>query len=54
MERAPPTLSTESRPPLGTSGAGTLRVVLNSQNGDMYYTWTHYGDTGEPAFVRIR
>lgn len=41
-------------PPPGTPGAGPLRVVVNSQTGETYYTWTHYGDTGNPAFVRIR
>jgi guanyl-specific ribonuclease Sa len=41
-------------PPPGTSGAGPLRVVGNPQTGDMFYTWTHYGDTGTPAFVQIR
>ncbi len=40
-------------PPSG-SGAGPLRVVRNSQTGETYYTWTHYGDSGDPAFVRIR
>ena len=41
-------------PPPGTKGAGTLRVVTNSQTGEMYYTWSHYGQVGPPAFVRIR
>jgi len=40
-------------PPPGTSNAGPLRVVVNSQTGATYYTWTHYGDVAEPAFVRI-
>jgi hypothetical protein len=38
----------------GTSGAGPLRVVSNPQTGEIFYTWTHYGDTGTPAFVQIR
>jgi YD repeat-containing protein len=25
-----------------------------SQTGEVYYTWTHYGDTAKPAFVRVR
>ncbi|MGW6486253.1 ribonuclease domain-containing protein [Streptomyces sp. NPDC055056] len=36
------------------NGAGALRVVKNTQAGETYYTWTHYGDSGSPAFVRIR
>ena len=38
----------------GTSGAGPRRVVVDSSNGSTFYTWTHYGDAGPPAFVRIR
>jgi guanyl-specific ribonuclease Sa len=41
-------------PPPGTSGAGIRRVVVDPNTGDVYYTWTHYGDTGSPAFVQIR
>jgi guanyl-specific ribonuclease Sa len=41
-------------PPPGVGGAGPLRVVRNTQTGEVYYTWTHYGDSGPPAFVRIR
>jgi RHS repeat-associated protein len=39
-----------------TSGraAGTLRVVVDRQTGEMFFTWTHYGDTGSPPFVQIR
>ncbi|MFE9570296.1 polymorphic toxin-type HINT domain-containing protein [Streptomyces sp. NPDC006692] len=40
--------------PSGQSNAGTLRVVRNSITKELYYTWTHYGDTGSPAFVRVR
>lgn len=40
-------------PPSG-KGAGPLRVVVDGSNGSMYYTWTHYGTAGDPAFVRIR
>ncbi|MFJ2186327.1 ribonuclease domain-containing protein [Streptomyces anulatus] len=36
------------------NGAGALRVVKNTQTGDTYYTWTHYGDSENPPFVRIR
>jgi RHS repeat-associated protein len=49
-----PYLEYRVAPPPGTGGAGPLRVVVNSQTGEMYYTWTHYGDSGNPAFVRIR
>jgi guanyl-specific ribonuclease Sa len=41
-------------PSPGTSGAGPLRVVVDDNTGSMYYTWTHYGDAGSPAFVQIR
>jgi guanyl-specific ribonuclease Sa len=41
-------------PTTGSSSAGTQRIVVNSQTGEVYYTWTHYGDSGSPAFVRIR
>lgn len=41
-------------PSAGTTGAGTNRIVVNSQTGEVYYTWTHYGDTSKPAFVQIR
>ncbi|PWD65359.1 hypothetical protein DF215_21520 [Pectobacterium versatile] len=38
----------------GVSGAGARRVVVNNNTGETYYTWTHYGDSGNPSFVRIR
>ncbi len=38
----------------GMKGAGPLRVVQDSTTGNTYYTWTHYGDNGLPAFVQIR
>jgi RHS repeat-associated protein len=41
-------------PPPGTSTAGERRIVVNTETGEAYYTWTHYGDTGLPAFVQIR
>lgn len=49
-----PYLEYRVAPSPGTSGAGTNRVVVNSQTGETYYTWTHYGDTGNPPFVQIR
>jgi guanyl-specific ribonuclease Sa len=52
--RESPYLEYRVAPPPGTSGAGPLRVVNNPQTGHMYYTWTHYGDTGYPPFVQIR
>ena len=33
---------------------GSRRLVVKSSNNNVYYTWTHYGDNGKPAFVRIR
>jgi len=41
-------------PGVGEAGAGTRRVVVNTETGEVYYTWTHYGDAGNPPFVRIR
>ncbi len=41
-------------PSPGVSGAGVNRIVVDQQSGAVYYTWTHYGDTGSPAFVQIR
>jgi hypothetical protein len=38
----------------GTNKAGSLRLVVHKNTGAMYYTWTHYGDNGLPAFVQIR
>ncbi|WP_251862291.1 ribonuclease domain-containing protein [Clostridium sp. Marseille-Q2269] len=41
-------------PPVGTTNAGARRIVQNVETGELYYTWTHYGDAAKPAFVRIR
>ena len=49
-----PYLEYRVAPPPGVNGAGPLRVVVDSQTGETYYTWTHYGDSGDPPFVRIR
>ncbi|MEY2268800.1 MULTISPECIES: polymorphic toxin-type HINT domain-containing protein [Streptomyces] len=49
-----PYLEYRVAPPAGTSGPGPLRVVRNQFTGETYYTWTHYGDSGKPAFVRVR
>jgi hypothetical protein len=51
---ASPYLEYRVAPATGTSGAGLQRVVVNQQTGEMYYSWTHYGDAGAPAFVKIR
>ncbi|WP_124891726.1 hypothetical protein [Burkholderia sp. Bp9090] len=37
----------------GVTGADTNRIVVNNKTGDVYYIWTRYGDTGNPAFVQI-
>jgi len=34
--------------------AGDRRIVIDTRNGDAYYTWNHYGAHGSPAFVKIR
>jgi RHS repeat-associated protein len=49
-----PYLEYRVAPTSGTSGAGPLRVVYDPSSGEMYYTWTHYGDAGDSNFVRIR
>jgi hypothetical protein len=36
------------------SGWGGRRLVVCDVSARVYYTWTHYGDNGDPAFVRIR
>lgn len=41
-------------PPSSATNAGTRRIVKNVETGELYYTWTHYGDAGSPAFVKIR
>jgi guanyl-specific ribonuclease Sa len=41
-------------PPSGTNRAGERRIVVNVETNEMYYTWTHYGDTGSPSFLRVR
>ncbi|KVX47422.1 ribonuclease domain-containing protein [Burkholderia cepacia] len=41
-------------PSPGTTGDGANHIVVNDQTGEMCYTWTHYGDTENPAFVQIR
>lgn len=41
-------------PPPGITNRGTRRIVVSDTDRSVYYTWTHYGDTGPPAFVRIR
>jgi guanyl-specific ribonuclease Sa len=38
----------------GATNSGLKRVVVSDADGSAYYTWTHYGDQGEPAFVQIR
>jgi len=33
---------------------GARRLVQDTENGHIYYTWTHYGDNGSPAFVLLK
>ena len=50
-----PSKNSESRLPLEQGGGvGSRKVVVNSNAGEVFYTWTRYGDSGSPAFVRIR
>jgi guanyl-specific ribonuclease Sa len=41
-------------PAPGILNRGPRRLVVSDSGGSIYYTWTHYGDSGLPAFVRIR
>ncbi|GAA4242437.1 hypothetical protein GCM10022254_75420 [Actinomadura meridiana] len=52
--KSSPYLEYRVAPPSGVRGAGPLRVVVDPQTGATYYAWAHYGDSGNPAFVRIR
>ncbi len=52
--KSSPYLEYRVAPKPGTVGAGARRVVVDCQTGEMYYTWTHYGQSGAPPFVRIR
>jgi RHS repeat-associated protein len=52
--QASPYVEYRVTPPPGTSGPGATRVVVNSQTGATYYTWTHYGQSGDPAFMQVR
>jgi RHS repeat-associated protein len=53
---ARPTPYSEHRvaPAPGQSGAGARRLVYDRASGRLYYTWTHYGQAGDPAFLRVR
>jgi len=43
------------RPPAGTpKKLGGLRRVIVGSDRRRYYTWTHYGDDGKPAFVLLK
>ena len=37
-----------------TSAPGARRLVKSIADGFVYYTWTHYGSEGTPAFVRVK
>ncbi|WP_394830148.1 HINT domain-containing protein [Pendulispora rubella] len=37
----------------GDNSAGGRRIVIDTKTGDVYYSRTHYGDHGDPAFVKI-
>ena len=41
-------------PPPGVLDRGPRRVVGDLATGNLYYTNTHYGDSGQPSFWRIR
>ena len=39
--------------PDGTSN-GVRRIVKHESSGRLYYSWTHYGKTGDPPFVLLK
>lgn len=41
-------------PPVGVLKRGPRRIVQEIATGKLYYTDTHYGDSGLPSFWRIR
>ncbi len=51
-----PTPYTEFRvaPAPGFAGAGARRIVVDNASGNIFYTWTHYGQSGDPGFLLIR
>lgn len=40
-------------PTPGVKGVGERRIMINRFMREVYYTSTHYGDTGSPAFVKL-
>lgn len=40
--------------PPGPNGRDDKRLVVSGDGSRVYYTWTHYGDGGDPPFVRVR
>lgn len=44
------------RPPStqGNHWPGPRRLVQNMESKHIYYTWTHYGKNGSPAFVLLQ
>ena len=42
------------KPPTGIDWPGGRRLVQDTDSGHIYYTWTHYGDHGAPAFVVLK
>jgi hypothetical protein len=41
------------RPPGGVGGFGSRRIVIHNRTNAIYYSWTHYGENGSPAFVLL-
>ena len=40
--------------PEGAASVGARRLVVHRAKKFVYYTWTHYGQNGTPAFVRVK
>ena len=41
-------------PPVGITTRGPRRILQEIITGHLYYTNTHYGDTGQPSYWRVR
>lgn len=39
--------------PASATYHGNRRIVVHQATSRTYYTWTHYGESGSPAFVLI-
>ena len=45
---------TDEKDPTDATFHGSRRLLTRNGKPYVYYSWTHYGDNGQPKFVRIR